>query len=221
MTRRGFTLIELLVVVGIIAILAAIAVPNFLEAQTRAKVSAALANQRVVRGALEMYRVDAGDYPATAESLADDPLAMLADVQLAVLTTPLAYLSGPGPFRDPFGTAKLYSVTQDKMVIGGPIFPAEAPPNPQRSMLYFNYRSSADRFGDPRYDNGGVSIVSIGPDLADSMGGYATLAPAHFAQIFAYAQLGSPVSTLYDPTNGTSSSGDIVGFSAGATKISD
>jgi len=61
--REGFTLIELLIVVAIIAILAAIAVPNFLEAQTRAKVSRLKADMRSAATGLEAYAVDNNDYP--------------------------------------------------------------------------------------------------------------------------------------------------------------
>lgn len=66
MSRRAFTLIELLVVVAVIAILAAIAVPNFLEAQTRSKVSRAKADMSTLRTALESYAVDEGTYPLNA-----------------------------------------------------------------------------------------------------------------------------------------------------------
>jgi len=59
----AFTLIELLIVVAIIAILAAIAVPNFLEAQTRSKVSRTASDMRSVAVAVEAYRVDNNDYP--------------------------------------------------------------------------------------------------------------------------------------------------------------
>ncbi|MDX2176157.1 MAG: prepilin-type N-terminal cleavage/methylation domain-containing protein [Candidatus Sumerlaeia bacterium] len=61
--RHGFTLIELLIVVAIIAILAAIAVPNFLQAQTRSKVSRALSDLRTMRTAVEAYAVDWNRYP--------------------------------------------------------------------------------------------------------------------------------------------------------------
>jgi prepilin-type N-terminal cleavage/methylation domain-containing protein len=60
--QGAFTLIELLIVVAIIAILAAIAVPNFLEAQTRAKVSRAKSDMRTLATALESYYVDNNNY---------------------------------------------------------------------------------------------------------------------------------------------------------------
>ena len=61
--KKGFTLIELLIVIAIIAILAAIAVPNFLEAQVRAKVSRVRADQRSLATGLESYRIDNNSYP--------------------------------------------------------------------------------------------------------------------------------------------------------------
>ena len=81
--RRGFTLIELLIVVAIIAILAAIAVPNFLEAQTRAKVSRVENDFRTIITAMEAYRVDNNDYIPHRNELNEFDL----------LTTPIAYMT--------------------------------------------------------------------------------------------------------------------------------
>jgi type II secretion system protein G len=67
--RKAFTLIELLIVVAIIAILAAIAVPNFLEAQTRSKVSRAKADMRTIATAMESYQVDNNGYTAGSGGL--------------------------------------------------------------------------------------------------------------------------------------------------------
>jgi len=63
LSKKGFTLIELLIVVAIIAILAAIAIPNFLEAQTRAKVSRDKSDMRTTSVALESFFIDHNWYP--------------------------------------------------------------------------------------------------------------------------------------------------------------
>src|SRR5512140_2962255 len=95
---HAFTLIELLIVVAIIAILAAIAVPNFLEAQTRSKVSRCAADMRSIRTGIESYRVDQNHYPETDLGPNSYPIG----VGMMRLTTPVSYMSSvpKSPFKE-------------------------------------------------------------------------------------------------------------------------
>lgn len=106
--QSAFTLIELLIVVSIIAILAAIAVPNFLEARVRANNSRAVSDMRTITTGLESYRIDNNEYPPgwievgnpINDSGAIVGLIEPKEARLKPLTTPISYLSTIP--RDPF-----------------------------------------------------------------------------------------------------------------------
>ncbi len=63
-SRKGFTLIELMIVIAIIAILAAILVPNFIRARAQGQLTSCKSNLKNIGTALEMYATDnLGRYP--------------------------------------------------------------------------------------------------------------------------------------------------------------
>jgi prepilin-type N-terminal cleavage/methylation domain-containing protein len=70
MNRKGFTLVEIMIVVAIIALLAAIAIPNLLSARMTANTAAAKANVRSLSTAAETYSTaNNGSYPASVANL--------------------------------------------------------------------------------------------------------------------------------------------------------
>jgi general secretion pathway protein G len=85
--KCAFTLIELLIVVAIIAILAAIAIPNFLHAQLRSKIAATEAEMQMIAVAMEAYSSDNSSYPP------EDAFMGIDFGTFKSLTGPIPYMS--------------------------------------------------------------------------------------------------------------------------------
>lgn len=69
-SQAGLTLIEMIVVLAIIALVAALIVPNVIGRPDEARVTVAKTDLRTISAALKMYRLDNGDYPTTEQGLA-------------------------------------------------------------------------------------------------------------------------------------------------------
>lgn len=98
--REGFTLIELLIVIAIILILIAIALPNFLEAQIRARVTKAKGEIRSLSIAMESYHLDFNIYPSESESNILSPSWTRFNRGHFWLTSPITYITSIP--EDPF-----------------------------------------------------------------------------------------------------------------------
>ncbi|MDK2972668.1 MAG: type pilus assembly protein PilA [Candidatus Sumerlaeota bacterium] len=217
MTKRAFTLIELLIVVAIIAILAAIAVPNFLEAQVRSKVSRVKADMRTMDTALKSYYVDANRYPydkAYSNTMGIPGDRQLEDWSIAslfMLSTPISYVSSVN-FDDPF------LVSNEAGAV-----PPGWPNPPAGELPYFNLgygtdvvsNSSSGNWGDlvgPANENtpdAGFVLVSYGPDQLYMGAEWISAGPDADTGSNSMG-LTKRIDQIYDPTNGTISAGDIV-----------
>lgn len=197
--RSGFTLIELLIVVAIIAILAAIAIPNFLQAQVRARISRSKSDLRTITTALETYNVDHNMYPYSSGIHSQTGEIELQNSEMnsahkflsRAITTPIAYLTSIP--LDPFATEYV-------------------PPEEGQNYYYSNLALEKRRNLTPPWPGPGNAFENrlqflgqwimwgCGPDLTRG-----SLTPGN---------IGGPASTdyhlgFYDPTNGLISRGDI------------
>jgi general secretion pathway protein G len=102
-SEHGFTLVEMLVVITIIALIMALVGPRVLNYLTDSKIKAAKIQIESLASALDLYYLDAGQYPTTAEGL-----RALIERPGGTLAWAGPYLKGDAVPNDPWGRPYSY-----------------------------------------------------------------------------------------------------------------
>lgn len=211
----GFTVIELLIVIAIISVIAAIAVPNLMSANIRAKVSGAKADMGCIAIALEDYKVDYGEYPK-------DPRVSRPSTNYApdVIAEPNQEFNGGNDTG---------SSGNDAIGLGYLVYP-EAGLEPRYLKRIagdpFNNNGEEDWDGSSgdhnhhylyytgRWDSGsGTSVDCTSSDDPPQYWALVSWGPDKDKDITSYVNAKNAVNNgtnLYNPDNGITSSGDIV-----------
>jgi general secretion pathway protein G len=138
LAAQGFTLIELLIVVIIIAILAAIAIPQFANTSSDAQGSALSANLNTMRSAVELYRVQHKNvYPSVNASSAPTGCPGTATAGTGAATTDIAFKDQLTMFSDAAGNTCSVSVPASGIIYGPYLrsIPAEPISNANASVI--------------------------------------------------------------------------------------